>query len=147
MEELFRLSTLAVAPFWLIMMLAPRWRLTERVMRSHLPVVAPAAAYALLVLPRLAEIGPSLARPELHAIAGLLGTPEGATIAWLHFLAFDLFVGRWVYMDARARRVSAWLTSPVLFMTLMVGPVGLLLHLCVRRLFGRADAAAAPLPS
>ena len=67
----------------------------------------------------------------------MLGTPEGATVAWVHFLAFDLFVGRWVYLDARARGVSPWATSPLLFATLMVGPVGLLGYLAVRGWVGR----------
>jgi hypothetical protein len=139
MEDLFRLSNLLVAPFWLLMIGLPRWRVTKRLLRSHLAVLGPALLYAALMLPRLAEHAPTLLRPELEAIAALLGSPVGATIGWTHFLAFDLFVGRWIYTDARARGVGAWVTSPVLFLTLLVGPVGLLLHLCVRRLFGRAD--------
>ena len=63
-------------------------------------MVAPALAYLVMVVPRLPEILPVVARPELPAVAALLGTPAGATIAWAHFLAFDLFVGRWIYLDA-----------------------------------------------
>ena len=145
MEDLFGLSNLLVMPFWLLMILLPRWRVTERLLRSPLVVLGPALLYAALILPRLAEIAPALLRPELPSIAALLGSPVGATIAWMHFLAFDLFVGRWIYMDARARGVSAWVTSPVLFLTLLVGPVGLLLHLCLRPLFGRAEKEQTPL--
>jgi hypothetical protein len=72
--------------------------------------------------------------PSLAGIAALLGTPAGATIAWVHFLAFDLLVGRWAYLDSRERGVSAWLMGPVLFFTLMLGPVGFLLYLAVRAL-------------
>jgi hypothetical protein len=143
MEEVFRLSSLLVAPFWLLMILLPRWRLTGRVMRSPWVALGPAALYAALVAPRLLSLAPALLRPELPAIAALLGTPEGATIAWAHFLAFDLFVGRWVYLDGRGRGVSAWVTSPVLFLTLLVGPLGFLLHLAARRLFGRAASETA----
>ena len=35
-----------------------------------------------------------VARPDLAAVAALLSTPAGATLAWAHFLAFDLMVGR-----------------------------------------------------
>jgi hypothetical protein len=80
----------------------------------------------------------AVSSPSLGAIAPMLGTPEGATVAWVHFLAFDLFVGRWVYLDARARGITPWLTSPLLFLTLMLGPAGLLGHLLVR---GRYRAA------
>ena len=143
MEGVFGLSNLLVAPFWLLAILLPRWRLTERVMRSPLVALGPAALYAALVAPRLPELAPALLRPELPAIAALLGTPEGATLAWAHFLAFDLFVGRWVYLDGRGRGVSAWVTSPLLLLTLLFGPLGFLLHLAARRLFGRASSEAA----
>ena len=143
MEEVFGLSNLLVAPFWLLMMLLPRWRFTERVLRSPLVVLGPAVLYTVLTTPRLLELAPALLRPELPRIAALLGTPEGAAIAWAHFLAFDLFVGRWVYLDERERGVSAWVTSPVLFLTLLVGPLGFLLHLAARRLFGSVESEKA----
>ncbi|MCB0074886.1 MAG: DUF4281 domain-containing protein, partial [Caldilineaceae bacterium] len=65
---------------------------------------------------------------------------------WVHFLAFDLFVGRWVYLDSRARGITAWLVSPILFVVLMLGPLGFLLYMAVRAL--RAPSRiAADLPS
>jgi hypothetical protein len=132
MESVFALSNLLVVPFWLTMILAPRWRLTERLQRWPLGVVAPAFIYALLVLPRLPEILPVVARPDLASVAALLATPAGATIAWAHFLAFDLLAGRWIFLDARERGYSAWLISPLLALTLLLGPLGLLGYLLVR---------------
>ena len=146
METLFKLSGLLVLPFWALMIFLPRWRVTRRLMSSPLVAAAPAAVYAALVIPRLGEIWPAVSNPELSGVAALLGSPAGATIAWLHFLAFDLFVGRWVYLDGRERGVNAWLMAPVLFLTLMLGPCGFLLYLAVRGTKGtlpeRADAAA-----
>ena len=49
-----------------------------------------------------------------------------------HFLAFDLFVGRWVYLDSRERGISAWLMAPILLVVLMLGPLGFILYLVVR---------------
>ena len=143
MEKVFELSNLLVAPFWLLLILLPRWRFTSRVMRSPLVALGPAVLYAALTTPRLPALAPALLRPELPTIAALLGTPEGATIAWAHFLAFDLFVGRWIYLDGRERGVSAWVTGPVLFLTLLAGPLGFLLHLAARRLFGRVASGKA----
>src|SRR6185436_8347075 len=100
METLFAASSLLVLPFWLLMILAPRWRWTERLLRSPFVVAGPVALYAALV------------------VADLLGTARGATIAWAHFLALDLFVGRWLYLDARARGLSSWVLSPLLLLTL-----------------------------
>lgn len=137
MATLFDASFLLVAPFWLLMIALPGWRVTQRVIASPW-IAAPAAAlYLALVVPGLPGVLAAVASPSLDAIAPMLGTPEGATVAWVHFLAFDLFVGRWVYLDARGRGVSAWVTSPLLFATLMVGPVGLLGYLGVRGWLGR----------
>jgi hypothetical protein len=132
MENAFLLSNLAVAPFWLTMILAPRWRLTERLQRWPIGVLAPILVYALLVLPRLGTIFPVVADPDLPSVAALLATPAGATVAWAHFLAFDLFVGRWIFLDARARGHSPWLISPLLALTLLLGPLGLLGYFAVR---------------
>src|SRR5580704_4253119 len=129
-----------VLPFWALVILLPRWRWTGRIMRSPFVSAAPALLYAVLVLPRLREIWPAIARPTLPGIATLLGSPEGATIAWVHFLAFDLFIGRWVFLDSQERRVSPLLMAPVLFLTLMLGPLGFLIYLVIRAVASSREA-------
>jgi len=139
MDLLFRASNLLVLPIWALMILLPRWRWTARLIRSPLVSAAPAILYAGLVLPRLGAIWPALSRPTLSGVEALLGSPAGATIAWAHFLAFDLFVGRWICLDSQERRISSWLMAPVLFLTLMLGPAGFLFYLVVRSTMGIAD--------
>ena len=128
LQAVFKLINLTVLPFWLAMILAPGWRGTRRLLAGPWGLVAPALAYLVMVVPRLPEILPVVARPELPAVAALLGTPAGAAIAWAHFLAFDLFVGRWIYLDGRQREVSGWVLSPILLLTLLLGPLGLLAY-------------------
>lgn len=134
MDWLFRLSNFFVLPFWALMILLPYWRGTTRVIRSPLVSAGAALLYAALVFPRLRVIWPAVTRPTLSGMVALLGSPSGATIAWAHFLAFDLFVGRWVYLDGNARGISPWLMAPVLFLTLMFGPIGFLTYLALRSL-------------
>jgi hypothetical protein len=142
METIFSLSNLLVMPFWLLMIALPHWRWTCRVVASPLICAGPAALYLLLALPRLGELLAAVGSPTLPGIAAALGTPALATLAWAHFLAFDLFVGRWAYLDSRERGVSAWLMAPVLFFTLMLGPIGFLLYLGVRRLHSVRGSSA-----
>lgn len=137
-ELLFQLGNLWIMPFWLLMILLPHWRWTHRIVTSLWMVVPLAVGYAVLVLPQMVNLLPALANPTPAALARLLGTPEAAVVGWLHFLAFDLFVGRWIYLDSRSRQMSAWLVSPALFFTLMFGPLGLLIYLIVRRLVGQS---------
>ena len=144
MDVIFSFSFLLVAPFWLLMIVLPHWSWTRRLMQSALVVVPVAVLYAALVLPRLGEVFVEVINPTLASVAILLGSPTGATIAWAHFLAFDLFVGRWVYLDSRKCRINAWLIAPVLFFTLMLGPIGLLLYLSVRRIHGPGPDGPVP---
>ena len=144
MERLFAVSGLFVLPFWALLIGLPRWRWTERLMRSPLVVLGPVLLYAALVLPALASILPVVARPALGPVADLLGSPLGATVAWAHFLAFDLFVARWIYLDARERQLSAWWLSPIMLMTLLLGPIGLGSYLLLRApIWARVRGAAA----
>src|SRR5262252_5243868 len=146
MKTLFKLSSLIVLPSWALMIFLPRLRVTKRLMSSPLVCAAPAALYAALVIPRFAEVWRAVSSPELSGIAALLSSPIGATVGWLHFLAFDLFVGRWIYLDGRERGVPAWVLAPVLFLTLMIGPCGFLLYLIVRHARGRLQAGEKVIP-
>ena len=140
-ETMFSLSNLLVMPFWLLLIFLPRWRITEKVMAGPWVAVPAALLYVALVLPRFGDLFTAVLNPTLPAIAAFLGDPIGATIAWAHFLAFDLFVGRWVYLDGRSRNISAWLLSPILFMVLMLGPLGFLLYLLLRAAMARQFSA------
>lgn len=140
----FELCNLVVLPFWLLMVLLPAWTVTRRLIASPLVVAPPAVLYLVTLLPVATMILPEVVNPVQARIMGLLGTPTGTTLAWAHFVAFDLFVGRWIYLDARARGYSAWWVSPVLVLTLLVGPVGFLIYLAARTIVGGAPVAAEP---
>jgi Domain of unknown function (DUF4281) len=86
-------------------------------------------------VPSILQVLPAVMNPSLSGIATLLGTPAGATIAWVHFLAFDLFVGRWVYLDSRKKQISPLIVSPILFFVLMLGPLGFLAYLLLRLVY------------
>ena len=132
MNVLFELSNLLVLPFWFLMLLLPGWRWTRSIMRSPYVIVVPVILYAVLVLPHFGEIWPVVSRPALGDVTKLLSSPAGATISWVHFVAFDLFVGRWIYLDGKDQGVSFWLQAPALFLTLVLGPVGFLVYVILR---------------
>jgi len=132
METIYTFLNVLVMPFWLLMLFAPHWEWTKRIMASFWPIVLVALLYAGLLLSQVGPMVGILANPTLVTVAGILGRPTGATIAWAHFLAFDLFVGRWAYLDSREKEITAWIVSPLLFFILMVGPLGFLLYLLGR---------------
>ena len=129
---LFSLTFAVAAPFWALMILLPRWSWTRRIIGSPLIVLPVVLIYALLVIPALGDVLPAVASPTLDKVRTLLGTATGAAAAWAHLIAFDLFVGRWAWLDSRERGVPALLMSPVLVLTVLLGPLGLLTYLAVR---------------
>jgi hypothetical protein len=51
---------------------------------------------------------------------------------WVHYLAFDLFIGAWEVRDSKALGISHWIVLPCLALTFLFGPVGLLLYFLIR---------------
>jgi hypothetical protein len=85
-----------------------------------------------------------LADYSIGGIRALFMSDAGIVIGWTHYLAFDLFVGLWIARDADAKGFGRLAQLPVLFLTLMAGPIGLLTWLAVRepraRKAGRAKS-------
>lgn len=81
---------------------------------------------------------------DITGIRALFASDAGIVIGWTHYLAFDLFVGLWIARDADAKGFGRLVQLPVLFATLMAGPVGLLIWLVIRERRARAVARAAP---
>jgi len=67
-----------------------------------------------------------------------LFTNEWAALAgWIHYLAFDLFVGCWEVRDAQAKNISHWYVIPCLILTFLFGPIGFLLYSILRLFLAR----------
>ncbi len=133
---LFSLTFLLAAPFWALMILLPGWSWTRRIIASPLIVLPIVLIYALLVIPAFGEVLPAVANPALGGIRELLGTADGAAAAWAHMLAFDLFAGRWAWLDARERGMPHLILAPILVLTILLGPLGLGAYLAARTLTG-----------
>jgi hypothetical protein len=80
---------------------------------------------------------------SLTWVKALFASEAGTVIGWTHYLAFDLFTGLWIAADADKKGVHRGRQIPILFMTLMAGPVGLLIWLIVREPAARRAAKAA----
>ena len=131
LEILFKIASYAIIPFWLLLILAPRWSWTQRL--AHGPVVllflTPIYAYMLF------GYGPAPDGVEFRSLYGVMqgfAVPHIVVAGWIHYLIFDLFVGAWMTRDAQRRGVSHFLVVPCLIATLMIGPLGLLFYVLVR---------------
>ena len=125
-EFVFYFSAAAVLPFWFAMIVFPTSKVTERMVRSPwIGVASPVACYLLLVLSNTDKL---VLTSSPEAITDFLSQPWAATLFWAYAGAFDLFVGRWIYWDARERGISPWWVSPALFVAIILGPVGFAMY-------------------
>ena len=96
-------------------------------------------AWALLYVLLLAQGLPEAEGgfDSIEGVRGLFANDSALTAGWLHYLAFDLFVGTWIARDSAERNVHALLVAPCLALTLLFGPAGLLAYFLLRLAFGR----------
>jgi hypothetical protein len=133
-ELLFLLANLSVMPAWLLLAVAPRWEWTRRLVHSLLYPALLGAAYTSGFLLAGFDAGSedSAGMGSLAAISRAFANPRTLLVGWVHYLVFDLFVGAWEARDAQRHGVPHLLLVPCLFLTLMAGPMGLLLYLAIR---------------
>lgn len=120
---------------WLLLVFAPRWRFTDRLVLSGAFSLLLAALYLGLVIVYFGSSEGGF--DSLAEVVKLFSHPPVVLIGWVHYLAFDLFIGAWELRDARARGVPHLALVPCLGLTLMFGPIGLLLYFALRGLLGR----------
>lgn len=130
-DLVFSVANWLVLAGWLALLLSPLRR-PLLILVARVAAASVAAIYVLL-LARGLMLGPGL--PEdagfgsLDGVVALLSRREAILGGWVHFLAFDLFVGSWMAEDAPRAGVPHWLLVPLLGLTLMAGPAGLLFYL------------------
>src|SRR5688572_20582789 len=138
-EQIFSILNLVAMASWLPLVFLPRVRWSTTVV----PLVMP----ALLAVIYVALVAWALPRSEggfssLAGVRALFDNPWGLLAGWTHYLAFDLFIGGWEVRDAQRRGIPHVLVVPVLVLTFLLGPAGLLLHLAMRS-FARHKTATA----
>lgn len=136
-EQIFSMANTIALIAWALLIIAPRWFLTEKIVFSGAISLFLSAAYLVLIVAFFGN-----AEGGFGSLAGVmqLFTNEWAVLAgWIHYLAFDLFVGVWEVRDARAKNISHWLVIPCLILTFMLGPIGLLLYSVLRLFLAKGD--------
>ena len=130
MNELFALSSPIAIAGWLALILAPlapKW--ADRIAAYAVPFLL-SLAYSGLILAFWS--GAEGGFDTLDNVMRLFAQPEIALAGWLHYLAFDLFVGAWEVRTARSDAMPHWLVLPCLPLTFLFGPAGFALFLAIR---------------
>jgi hypothetical protein len=91
--------------------------------------VALGLSYDALLTTGVLRSGKMVDFRDPDAVRAALSGPDVFLAGWAHYIAFDLFVGRWVWEDSLGAGRKARLA---LLLTWLAGPAGLSLYLLLR---------------
>ena len=77
---------------------------------------------------------------SLAEVRKLFGKDELLLAGWVHYLAFDLFIGAWESRDSQRLQIPRLVMIPCYLMTFMLGPIGLLFYFAIRTAKTNAQA-------
>jgi hypothetical protein len=149
---LFGLTNAIALAGWAVLLLAPRRPLANSFV-LFVGVGLLCLLYAVMfvmVVGKFADPGgPGGSTPfdysdyNIAGLRNLFATDAGIVIGWTHYLAFDLFAGLWIARDADRKGTSRWVQAPILLVTFLAGPMGLLIWLILRERGARRQAREA----
>ncbi len=136
-DGIFGAANLLAMLCWALLVLAPRGDIS-RTLIFYGGCGLLCLAYAVLlvlILTGAVDAGGGEGGASFTTIEGVRNiflSDGGVTVGWIHYLALDLFAGMWIARDADAKNFSRVLQAPVLLLTFVAGPAGLLVWLIIR---------------
>ena len=134
----FFLSTMWVGPFWFAMLVYPEHELTKKVMNGPWFFLGPIVIWWAVTIASpqgLIDLSKDFANPGgiLDGLAAIMGSKAGASAAWAHMVAGDIFVTRWMWKRCMEEGSKRWVSASTVFFGVMLMPVGLALHMALVR--------------
>ncbi|MDH4413219.1 MAG: ABA4-like family protein [Rhizobium sp.] len=129
-DTVFSITSSTAMAGWLLLILAPRWEALIAFIRLGL-IGALSLTYAVLILVYFFRVeGGGFG--SIAEVRALFVSDPVLVAGWVHYLAFDLFIGTWIAVEADKRSYNRLLQAPILVATFMFGPLGLLLFYLTR---------------
>ncbi len=124
-ETVFSIANLVALVGWLLLIFAPRWKWTQKIVVSGAVSLLLSVAYLVLIVLFFGKAEGGFS--SLADVMKLFTNPYAALAGWIHYLAFDLFAGSWEVRDAGKRGISHWFVMPCVVLTVLGGAIGVLL--------------------
>lgn len=128
-DQLFQLANPLVLMGWAALALSPFAPRAAQMVAVSIPLIL-SIAYSGLVLAFWWQAPGGFS--SLAEVQALFTDPHIALAGWVHYLAFDLFLGAWATRTARAEGIAHWLVLPCLALTFLFGPAGFLAFATLR---------------
>ena len=129
------MATLLAMIGWLMLAILPKQPIAQITSGALVPLVL-SVGYLFLIVQNLR--GAEGGFGSLAEVGTLFQKQELLLAGWIHYLAFDLFIGAWEVRDSQRNGIPHLVIIPCLLMTLMLGPIGLLFYFAIRTAKTRA---------
>ncbi|MEO1250814.1 MAG: ABA4-like family protein [Pseudomonadota bacterium] len=140
-EALFSYAGMAAMIGWVILIFLPRrFDLLFAVPQYIIPFGL-GLLYAGLILPNIFTVDGG-GFGSLAEVRVLFANDATLLGGWVHYLAFDLFIGAWIARRADEIGLPRIIQAPILFATFMLGPLGLVIFLAIRAFYRRSGVGA-----
>jgi hypothetical protein len=131
-EQLFTWAGQATSYGWLILIFLPRFKALFVIPQYIIPI-AIGLIYAGLMLTHYSSSDGGFG--SIAAVRSLFDNDYVLLAGWIHYLAFDLFVGAWIAGKSDTIGLSRLIQAPILMATYIFGPIGLIIFLSIRTMF------------
>lgn len=132
-KDVFPICNIVFVP-WALLIFLPQWNLTNTIL--NVVGVITCALYTITLFTAIAKSEGDA--PDFFSFDGVYAGLSDINVifpAWIHYCAMDLWTGRWISEDMASRGITLpiYVRVPLLFMTMMLCPVGLFLYLALVR--------------
>ena len=135
-KQAFSVATFFPQLFWLFLILIPKSDITKKLMGGYEIITLCCLVHFFIVTASIAQPDGTAPMAEFadvfdpagdpqRAMVGMMQYPNFVSEEWSHVLTWDLFVGRWIWLDGLKRGIF---TSHSVLLCNLIGPPGLLLH-------------------
>jgi hypothetical protein len=126
---------------WALLIFLPRWKWTPTL--TLIPPIYHAILYVgslfSLLLTASEEDGGMPDFSTFEGVVTLFKDPNGVFVGWVHYIVFDVLVGRMIVLESAQRGASIPFhivaIIPCLTFTFLLGPSGWLLYMILRGIF------------
>ncbi len=131
-SQVFSIANASVLPGWFLLVFLPRFRMGRDVIAGMVIPLLLGLLYFGILVAKFGEGAEGGSFGSLEGVSILFQSEWSLLVGWIHYLAFDLFIGAWEVRDSQRVGVPHLLVIPCLLMTFMLGPAGLAVYLLIR---------------
>jgi hypothetical protein len=127
---IFSFSNLFVLIGWILLLIFPNWKYTASLVLNGV-ILLLSLIYCTMILTTIQDFDVN-SFSTLQNVKVLFQSDMALTAGWIHYLAFDLFVGLYIVNKGKELGFKRWQYTLCLPFTFMFGPLGLVIFLITK---------------